>query len=441
MRPNSPSKNLLIVSPNFAPSNTPDQHRVRISLPYLETFGWRPVVLAVDPRFVEAGEDHLLLQTVPKNVPVYRVKAFDQRQTRLLGLGNLGLRALPFALRRGRQLIKEHSIDLIYFSTTAFAVMAAGRFWRQQSGVPFILDIQDPWFSTYQEGRPKSERPPKYWFAHFLDGILEPWTMRKVSGLTVVSKGYADVLRFRYPWLAEEACLTLPFGASERDTQVAASIRDANRSFHRDDGFVYGVYVGRAGRDMEFSLSVLFDALGAGLKQAPDLFSKLRLHFIGTDYAPANMARQWVLPIAARKGVEKFVVEQPARVGYFDALATLNAADFLIVPGSDDPQYTASKIYPYILARKPLLAVFHEASSVVSVLRDTEAGDIVTFNERTKPEALSAELQGVWAKMLERLPFTPQTNWPAFQPFTAREMTRRLCAFFDAVVDRAKRTA
>ncbi|MFS6828152.1 hypothetical protein [Cyanobium sp. ATX-6F1] len=34
-------------------------------------------------------------------------------------------------------------------------------------------------------------------------------------------------------------------------------------------------------------------------------------------------------------------------------LASLRAADALLVIGSDDPAYTASKLIPYLLARRP----------------------------------------------------------------------------------------
>jgi hypothetical protein len=40
----------------------------------------------------------------------------------------------------------------------------------------------------------------------------------------------------------------------------------------------------------------------------------------------------------------------------------------LLVLGSESAHYTASKIFPYILANRPLLAVFHEESSVVRIL-------------------------------------------------------------------------
>ncbi len=102
-----------------------------MSLSFFQLFGWAPIVLAVEPRYVEAPADPVLLQTLPIGVPTYRVNALDQRWTRKLGLGNLGLRAFPFILEKGNHLIKEHTIDLVYFSTTMFAVMPAGRIFRR----------------------------------------------------------------------------------------------------------------------------------------------------------------------------------------------------------------------------------------------------------------------------------------------------------------------
>src|SRR5260221_72781 len=130
---------------------------------------------------------------------------------------------------------------------------------------------------------------------------------------------------------------------------------------------------------MGFALRAFFKALAAMVHKQPGLRQSLRLHFVGTDYAPAERAQKSVEPLAAEFGVADLVSEQPQRIPYFQALQCLLDADALIVPGSDDPGYTASKLYPYILARKPLLAVFHESSSVVSVLRATNAGTVVTF--------------------------------------------------------------
>ena len=52
-----------------------------------------------------------------------------------------------------------------------------------------------------------------------------------------------------------------------------------------------------------------------------------------------------------------------------------------MVFGSEEPAYTASKIYPYLLSGRPVLAVFHEKSPVVSLIRAVGGGVCVTFDE------------------------------------------------------------
>ena len=77
----SPSylRRLLIVSPGFAPANTPDSHRVRLSLPHWKSCGWEVEVLAVRGEDVEAPLEPELLDSIPGDVPVHRVKAWPLR--------------------------------------------------------------------------------------------------------------------------------------------------------------------------------------------------------------------------------------------------------------------------------------------------------------------------------------------------------------------------
>jgi len=102
----------------------------------------------------------------------------------------------------------------------------------------------------------------------------------------------------------------------------------------------------------------------------------------------------------------------------------------LIVPGSDDPAYTASKLYPYVLAAKPMLAVFHERSSVVSVIEQTRAGTAVTFNSGEDVSSVAARIRRAW---FDSSRASPATDWQAFDRYTAREMTRTQCALFESV--------
>jgi hypothetical protein len=183
----------------------------------------------------------------------------------------------------------------------------------------------------------------------------------------------------------------------------------------------------------------LFGALRRGRKERPSLFGRVRMHFVGTSYAPAGEGEKTLEPIAEEYGVADAVTERTDRIPYFQSLRLLRNADHLVVPGSDNPDYTASKLYPYILSRRPVLAAFHENSSVVDILRDTGAGTAVTFDGRTDPEDLAQDVQAAWTPMLERLPYTPDTDWDAFQPYTAEAMTRRQVEVFDRVVSTASR--
>ena len=423
-------KNLLIVSPHFPPVDLPDMHRVRLSLPYFREFGWQATVLSVAPEFVEASREPRFLDRLPAGSAIVRTAALPAHWTRKAGLGNLGLRAFPFLYSAGSRVLTHYHFDLVYFSTTVFTAVPLGRIWKRRFGVPFVVDMQDPWVTDYYHRHPEVRKPPKYGIASRMHRLLEPWSMPSAGGLIAVSPAYIDSLAARYPALQRKPAMVLPFAAAPQDFEGLAQPRP-NRFFDPADGRIHVVYTGRGGHDMWAALRLLFTALQTGLRESPELFGRLRLHFIGTDYAPANAARKTIEPLAERMGVLSSVREHPQRLPYFAALQLLCDAHMLLLPGSDDPQYTPSKLYPYILARKPLLAVLHESSGACEVLRSTNAGRLVTFPH--EPSS-AAGLYAAWRETLANLSVPPPTDWQAFEKFTARDMTRRQCRFFDSVI-------
>jgi hypothetical protein len=180
----------------------------------------------------------------------------------------------------------------------------------------------------------------------------------------------------------------------------------------------------------------MLSAVRSGLERSPALFERLRLHFVGTTYAPDKGNLQYqVMPLAREAGVERVVDERPGRISYLDALQLLIDSHALMVVGSDAPHYTASKIFPYILAKRPLLVVFHEASSVVGILRETGAGSVVTFNAERPPQERVPEITRALEEILS-LPagYQPPTHWQAFEAYTTRAMAARLARVFDRAV-------
>ena len=427
-------KRVLIVSPRFAPSNAADSHRVRQSLPYYRALGWEPVVLAVEPGEVAAPQDPVLLQTVPDDVEVVRVGAVPRAWTQRVGIGSLEARTFLSLARAGDRLLRDRRFDLVFFSTTAMGITALGPRWKRKFGVPFILDFQDPWVSDYYDGDASPEPPGgafKYGVTQQMARRLEPYVLRHAAHVLSVSPAYPRALAARYPWVSPDRFTVLPFGAPERDFEVLRQSPVENTVFRPDDGFEHWVYVGIAAGMMSFALEAFFGALAEARRSDPGRYDRLRLHFVGTSYAEGDRAEKAVEPIAARHGVGDLVEERPHRIPYFEALQVLLDADALVIPGSDDPGYTASKLYPYVLARRPLLAVFHQASTVVDIVRQTGAGVVVPFASNTSVQDVSDHLREEWFS--KPLPAV-KTDWSAFGPYTAREMTRTIAHVFDDTV-------
>src|SRR2546426_1154465 len=421
---------VLLVSPHFPPTNAADHQRVRMSLRFFEEFGWQATVLAVHAKDVEAVREPLLEATVPESTRVVRTNAYSTTWTRPFGAASLAMRAYPSLQRAVTNLLASEKYDAVFFSTTQFPVMALGRNWLRQFGVPYVLDFQDPWRNDYYDST--GIAPPggkfKFAFAKSLARILEPRVLREAAHVVSVSPAYPEMLMARYAWLGRQQFTVLPFGAAESDFDLVRRLGVKQNVFDPADGKRHWVYVGRGGADMALSLQALFEALKVLIQQNPGLADQLRLHFIGTAYAPENRAEKTVEPLAVASGLGGMVIEQTARLPYLEALRCLLDADALIVPGSDDCSYTASKIYPYILANKPLLAVFHEQSSVIDVLNKTKAGIVVGFKTgEAVGEVGQRILQTGWLSA----PLRPSTDWSAFEPYTAREMTRRLCDVFE----------
>ena len=423
---------MLVVSPNFPPVNAPDMHRVRMSLPHFAASGWAPVVLTVeggDERVIEPE----LLQSVPADVPIIRVSGWPLSLTRLAGVGNPVLRAWPRLYRAGVRAIREHAIDLVYFSTTMFPALALGRLWRARTGVPFVVDMQDPWVNDYLDNHPGA-RPPKYLLARLMHRLLEPFTMRAVEAIIAVSPDYHATLRSRYPWLTPSMCATIPFGATEEDLRIAAHLDWVNPWFTKGNDVVDVVYVGRGGVDMRTAAAVFFRALRWHLASAGA--RAVRVWCIGTDYAPGGQGRPTLAPVAASEGVGALVTESPARIPYFHGLRMLQEADVLVVFGSDDGSYSPSKIYPYLLARRPLITIVHENSPVVGILRGAGAGPVVTFRGAADVDEASRQLSASLRTVL--VSDTPAVALPASATagWLAQELTGRQCEVFDAVLER-----
>jgi len=162
----------------------------------------------------------------------------------------------------------------------------------------------------------------------------------------------------------------------------------------------------------------------------------LRLHCFGTSN-PSHSDAYRVLPIARECGVADLVTEMPGRLDYLDALSVLTHASAVLLLGSSERHYTASKLYPALLSQRPIFALFHEASSVVSILRaagsepsvrvltygDGEPADVLVGEAACQLRALAAG--GAFA--------TADVSLDRIGEMSAPQLARQLGAIFDRV--------
>ena len=428
-------KTVVIIGADFSPSSLPPATRIRFFAKHLPEFGWEPVVLTTIPEYYEAPVDAENEQLLPRSLEVIRTRAIPASLTRRIRIGDLGMRSIAHHWRALSRLHKERKIDLIFIPVPPYIPMVLGRLMHLRFGTPYVFDYIDPWVTEYYWQLPNNQRPRMWPLAYALSRTLEPWSIRRASQITGVSKGVTDSVVERYPRLRSEDGTAIPYGGEASDFQYAKSHPRTNVIFDRSDGLLHVSYVGACTVGMLQTIRAFFQAVKVGREKRPLLFSKLRLHFVGSNYGPKKGHSSEIMCLAEEVGITEIIDEHPTRVSYLDSLQIMLDSHALAIFGYEEPHYAASKIYPCVLARKPLLAILHEDSSPVSILEELQASETVTFGPGN---AVSKKITEIEAKLGKILAFPrdyePQTNWKAFEPHTTRAMTRRLVNVFEAVL-------
>ena len=418
-------KRVILISPYFTPSSLACVLRTRLVASRLAEFGWEPTVVCVDPACYEEPRDEATLALLPDHLRIERVGAWPSAICRPLGFGDVSLRGQTALRRRVEELIGREKFDLIFCTVLPGYTMLVGAWARRQFRLPFVLDYQDPWVQS-------TAKPALLWtkagLAHWLARKLEPGAVAQADALTAVSDATLDTLRERRLIRAGIPQEVIPIGADENDHAIAAQ---AGRSqIPRELGVFQLLYPGTLTDRMLPALRAVL--LAAKTLAASGL--KLRVHLIGTSAQPNGTDSLGVGRLVAEIGVSDLVRLEPRRIPYLDALRTMQDADALLLLGSTDSHYTASKIFPCWLAKKPILGLFHAASTVTQLAAELGGVSLVTYDEQagaeTRIEAVGAALRGIVERGLAGLPVR---NLQAFEPHSARGVARAYASLFNRV--------
>lgn len=367
-------KTVLIISPHFPPSTLAGVHRARHLAKHLPSQGWHPIVVRVDNMHYAETPDPALAALVPESVEQVRTGAVAAPLARIVGVGDIGLRGY-FPIKSAiEKLVSAHRPDAILITGSPFYPMLLSGWIKRRFGIPVMLDFQDPWVSAEGATRPKWS---KGGLAHRLALALEPRAVRHADFITSVSDRQNEEMVTRYPWLDRARMAAIPIGGDPDDFAALRGNPPQNLQVRLDSRRINLSYVGtflpRAGP----LVRTIFQALRELRQSNPEIAAKLTLHFVGTSNQPDGHKRFRVQDIAREEDVGDFVVETPQRVPFLEALNILANSHGLLLIGSDEPHYTASKIYPALMSGRPYVSLFHASSSAHNIL--TKAGGGRTF--------------------------------------------------------------
>lgn len=398
-----------------------------MALPYFEDNGWNADVLAIHPETISAPLDPSLLELLPENFSPHLTEALPLSLSRIPGLGTLSGRAFHALKRTGNKLIKSRKFDLIFFSTTQFGVFTLGPYWKQKWGIPFALDLQDPWINFFY--RDQKIKPPggviKFQVQQWLAGIQAQKTIPAASGLCAVSEDYINY--FARQEMITSSCrqITLPFAFSEQDWAAARKQTSTLPWHHIDPSAHHWVYAGRGGDDLIPCLRALFRSLA----NSPARSKPLHLWFIGTHYGIRDNIKNPIEILAAECNCPN-VHEIPQRLPYLEALHIMNQSDGLMVPGSIDPRYQPSKLIPLLASGKPLLALAPDTSPCAKLMEEIAPENLITYSLPFKEAGLSEKLSQLWQEEAFQLPDISENTMNALSQREAAAATVRLCDFF-----------
>ena len=210
-------KVVLILGADFAPSSYPQALRARFFARHLPDFGWKPIVLTVQPQYYEWAVDPENEKLLPAGLEVIRTPAFPARLTRKIGIGDIGLRCLWQHWRAVRHLSQRQRIDLIFVPIPPNPSMVLARLAYEKFGIPYVLDYNDPVTTDYYWKLPRSQRPPKYALAYAMARIMEPFALRRVAELVSVDASYTVDAQARYNGLRQLRTTAIPHGGEPAD--------------------------------------------------------------------------------------------------------------------------------------------------------------------------------------------------------------------------------
>lgn len=360
-------KRVLMIPFHFPPmAGSSGVHRSLNFTRYLPDHDWQPLVLTAHPR-VHPNVSNDQLSAIPSDVVVRRVFAVDTARHLSIGGKYPSFLARPdrwmswrlAAVPAGMRLIRQYRPQAIWSTFPIATAHWIGETLSQKSGLPWIADFRD---SMTEEDFPADPEIRRI-FRNY-----EQRTVEQASKVVFTAPGTLQMYRERYPHLPDNKWQIIENGYDENDfrsLEAAPAVSDQRLNLVHS-GLLY---------PEERDPRAFFAALQ-------------KLQLIG-EITPENCRiilratghDSVFQPMIDERGLQGIVELAPA-VPYRDALTEVSQASGLLVfQASNCNHQIPAKVYEYLRAQRPILALTDPAGDTAGTLRRFGVGSIAHIDD------------------------------------------------------------
>ena len=337
---------------------------------YLSDYGWQPIVLSAHPRaYTEISDKRL--GDIPATVRVKRAFALDTARHLSIKGRYLKWMALPDrwaswwlgAVPAGLSLIRKHRPQVIWSTYPLATAHLIGLTLHRLTGIPWVADFRD---SMTEENYPRDPIMKRVYQE------IERRSVKYSRYAVFTTPGTLRLYAERYPEIPKSRWAVIANGYDEEDFTVAERLVGkpvlANNTITLlHSGILY---------PSERNPQAFFSALGE-LRRSGKLSSEtLRVVFRGCGH------EDFYAQEIKRYGIEDLVELRPS-IPYHNALAeTLSADGLLIFQASNCNHQIPAKVYEYLRAKRPILALTDPEGDTAAVLKTTGIGTVASLDSK-----------------------------------------------------------
>ena len=386
------SKKALLVAFHFPPIKASSGLERTLALArHLPRHGWEPLVLTASPSAYPSVSDERLGQ-VPLGTVVRRSLALDATRHLALAGRYPPWFALPdrwqswvlSAIPVGMAMIRRYQPQVIWSTYPITTAHWIGYALHRLSGLPWVADFRDP--MAEQDAR-TGELTPSWTALRRARLAIEKRAAQQAGALTFCTPSAREICVNRYPGVRSDRWRVIANGFDESAFAAAESTPGGARV--QGDSLVL-LHSGTIYPTPDRDPSHFFRALRRVMNQRPAGARAIKVVLRSSGVEAHYRQLLDVLNLSAH------VVFAPA-LPYEAALKEMLEVDGLIIfQGYTSNPAIPAKLYEYLRARRPILALADQDGETARLMREESAGVMAPLEDELAIEAaLHAFLQSV----------------------------------------------